>query len=537
MASSKDINDLLSILENIEIDYDNLEDFGDTQPDEKLEKKESEWKLEISPDLLTVTLHIKPTKDSTPITSEQLINEIKKQNIIYGIDWSACSLVDNINKETTITIAKGKPCVPSVNADIKTHFSDKYKELIPIEKEEKVNFKNRYKFTCVKPGDLLVEKTPPIYGKPGINVKCQVITPKPPKDIELIAGPGTKINDEKKQISSTINGRPLIHRFKDKVIIKVVPSLKYEGDVDMSTGNIQFSGDILISGSVKDGMTVKSQGQIVIGKIVSNANLQASEGVRICGNAISSYIDADSVFSSALLCKIIVKIQNQLKKIILTIKQVTQAASLRETNLFGPLYKILIDKKFEDLPQLVTVFYDIIQKIPQDIRPIGLLRFSKELVYSVKYPLTIKNINQLKDILGKVCQWGKNFKTQNCLSKKIGDVTLKYAQNTHIRASGDVVVFGDGCYNSSIQSGGSVHISGVFRGGKILAKENVFISEAGSEVGTRTDIYVQPESQITLSKVFNNTAVHFGKLTYKFDKSNKKIKIRRYNDRITITHY
>lgn len=536
MAPTKDLNDLLSILENLEIDYDNSENFSDKQPDEK-PKKESRWKLEISPDLFTVTLHIKPAEDSTPITSEQLINEIKKQNITYGIDWSACCLVDNIDKETKITVAKGKPCVPSVNADIKTHFSTKYRELIPIGKEEKVDFKNRYKFTCIKPGDLLVEKTPPIYGKPGINVKGQVVPPNPPKDIELIAGSGTKINDEKNQIFSTINGRPLINRIKDKVIVKVVPSLKYEGDVDMSTGNIQFSGDVLISGSVKDGMMVKSQGQIVIGKIVSNANLQASEGIKIYGNAISSYIAADLVFSSALLYKIIVKIQDQLKKIILIMKQVIRAASLKGTNLFGPLYKVLIDKKFEDLPQLVAVFYDIIQKIPQDVRPIGLLRFSKELVYSVKYPLTIKDIKQLEDILKKVCHWGKNFETQKCLSKKISNVILKYAQNTHIRASGDVVVFGDGCYNSSIQSGGSVHISGVFRGGKILAKKNVFVSEAGSEVGTRTDIYVRPESQITLSKVFNNTAVHFGKLTYKFSKSNEKIKIRRYNDRITITHY
>lgn len=531
MTSNLDLNDLLSILEGLEGDTNTIKT---STSDENSEKKQDKWKLDLSPDLLTATLHVRPTDSGTTITSRQLMDEIKKRHISYGIDWCACASVENIKKETEITVAQGTPCVPSVDADIKVFFSTQSRELISVGEEEKIDFKNRYKFTCVKPGELLAEKIPPIYGKPGINIKGEIISPKPPKDIELVAGSGTKINSKKNQIFSTIHGRPMIQQCKNKALIEVIPSLKHEGNVDMSTGNIQFTGDIIISGSVKDGMMVKSNGQIIVGQIVSNANLQASEGIKIYGNVISSYIAADSIFSSADMSKTIGKIQNKLEKLILLIKRIMNKASLKKTDLFGPLYKALIDKKFKDLPTIVTEFYQNVQQIPQNMSPLGLLDFSKELMHHVvNYPLTIKDMKQLEGLYKKVCNWQENFKT--CLNKK-SNIILKYAQNTQIQAPGDVIVFGDGCYNSSIQSGGNVNISGVFRGGKIKAQKNVFISEAGSQVGTRTDIYVQPNSQIVLAKVFYNTVVHFGKFVYKFEYSDKKVKIRLHKGELIVSH-
>lgn len=535
MTSSKNLDDLLSIIEDLDINNADLENpKKSSQQDTNTKKEQGGWYLEISPNQLTVTLHLKPENSST-ITTKQLIEELEKQNITYGIDWGACSSVENIKKETKIVIAQGTPCVPSINADVKIHFSTKSKEEIPIGENEKVDFKNRYKFTCARPGEVLAEKVPPTYGKPGTNVRGQIITPEPPRDIQLIAGSGAKINDDKNQIFSTIYGRPLVRRYKDMVCIDVAPLLKHDGDVDMATGNIQFYGDIIISGGVKDGLMVKSHGKIVVKGIVSNANLEAGDGVKVCSNVISSYIAANSVFSSVELYETIVKIRSNLEKLILAMKQILHVASLKKTSLFGPLFKALIDRKFKDLPTFVTSLYNNVRQIPQMLRPQGFLQFAEELMNSiVNYPLTIENMEQVEALLKKVYDWQN--KSETSLSHK-SHISIKYAQNSQIRASGDVLIFGDGCYNSSIKSGGDVNISGVFRGGKITAKNNVYIEEAGSQVGTRTDIYVGPNSQIVLDKVHSNTVVHFGKFTYKFVTIKEKVKVRQCKGRIILTHY
>ena len=64
-----------------------------------------------------------------------------------------------------------------------------------------------------------------------------------------------------------------------------------------------------------------------------------------------------------------------------------------------------------------------------------------------------------------------------------------YVQSTYVEASGDIIVFGPGCYQSHLYAGRAVHVQGrpgVVRGGVVYSRKEVIVNEAGSLAGTPT---------------------------------------------------
>jgi uncharacterized protein len=67
----------------------------------------------------------------------------------------------------------------------------------------------------------------------------------------------------------------------DKRNISVVPVVVVKGDVDFSTGNIDFNGSVQIKGSVLPGFAVKARGDIIVGNNVDDASLDATGDISV----------------------------------------------------------------------------------------------------------------------------------------------------------------------------------------------------------------------------------------------------------------
>jgi uncharacterized protein len=67
----------------------------------------------------------------------------------------------------------------------------------------------------------------------------------------------------------------------DKRTLSVVAVVVVKGDVDFSTGNIDFNGSVNIKGSVFPGFTVKARGDIIVGKNVDDAILDATGNINV----------------------------------------------------------------------------------------------------------------------------------------------------------------------------------------------------------------------------------------------------------------
>ena len=123
----------------------------------------------------------------------------------------------------------------------------------------------------------LVKRTPPTPGQAGFTVFGIELPTTPGQSIPFQVNDGTKIssNDENSLIS-TIEGIPRVH--KGSIAIDDVLTVK---NVDITFGNIDFQGNVVVTGDICEGMTVSSQGDITVAGCVNSATLYAKGNIKV----------------------------------------------------------------------------------------------------------------------------------------------------------------------------------------------------------------------------------------------------------------
>ena len=71
----------------------------------------------------------------------------------------------------------------------------------------------------------------------------------------------------------------------NKIIVD--PTIEIKGDVDLSTGNIDFNGSVLIKGSVQAGFAVRADGDVEIRGTISGGNVEA-KNIIVFGGILDS---------------------------------------------------------------------------------------------------------------------------------------------------------------------------------------------------------------------------------------------------------
>lgn len=131
----------------------------------------------------------------------------------------------------------------------------------------------------VKKGDLLVRKIPLIPGTDGMDIMGTPLISQPPKDIGLPKGKNTAADETGQCLYADIDGHVSI--IDGKVSITEVYTVS--GDVDYSSGNIDFIGSVVVNGNVNSGFRVYAGGDIEIKGSVSSAEVKARGSIMVQG--------------------------------------------------------------------------------------------------------------------------------------------------------------------------------------------------------------------------------------------------------------
>ena len=147
-----------------------------------------------------------------------------------------------------------------------------------------IDFRERNLTTVVKKDDFLGRLIPPRPGVSGKDVFGSDLIPPPALNIEVITD--SRIHPEPEDDGSISffaeMGGGIAREIKEKeskkspqrrIHIGIYPITTIEHDVDYSTGNIDFNGDVVIGGSVQAQFSVKTTGSISIGGYVESGAL------------------------------------------------------------------------------------------------------------------------------------------------------------------------------------------------------------------------------------------------------------------------
>lgn len=252
--------------------------------------------------------YIQLEKDAPVTATVYMIEQLLHKNgIIFGLveesvieEW----LYGNAEKGEKLLIAEGKPPVQPTQSEIHYYFPTDFKRPGRLNPDGSMDYKDRGDVPHVKAGVMLASKILPVSGKPGLDVKGMEIPVPKPADPSFSAGPGTRFNEEKTEIFSTIDGQPHLDIMG---VVSVNKEFKVKGDVGFETGNIEFDGNVVVPGTVKEGFKVKcvslTAKEVCGAEVDLSGDLNVSMGImdsnliNVKGNIQAKYIRNSTINS------------------------------------------------------------------------------------------------------------------------------------------------------------------------------------------------------------------------------------------------
>ncbi|WP_151735105.1 DUF342 domain-containing protein [Paenibacillus tengchongensis] len=219
-------------------------------------------------------------------TVEDLESFLISQDIRYGIQHDIVRRISTNPEEyffSRVPIAIGEPAVNGVDGQIRFTV-DLEEDRKPLEKADgKVDYKELVRLHNVLKGQLIAKSIPPRQGKNGMTVTGEKLPFKPGKAARFKVGKNVLVDTDETGLYAAIDG---LVTLTDKGKVNVFPVYEVNGDVDYSTGNIDFVGTVVIRGNVLTGFTVKSAGDIRVVGGVEGAELIAGGSIEVTGGII-----------------------------------------------------------------------------------------------------------------------------------------------------------------------------------------------------------------------------------------------------------
>ena len=232
-------------------------------------------------------LYLSPPAEGESYDQESILTLLQSSGVKVGISTSRISAMIKkgiYNHEQLI--AEGTPPEAGVDGYFEFFFdaTGAGKKHPLIRKDGTVDYTYVNLIECVQAGDKLAVYHPAVKEKPGMSVKGKPIPGKRAKELPPLRTTGCTFVPEEGAYYANIEGR--VEASKSKLSVTSVQ--EFRNDIDNVFGNINFNGDIIIHGSVSEGVTVKATRSVTIEGVFHGDALEAGEDIVVKGGILGS---------------------------------------------------------------------------------------------------------------------------------------------------------------------------------------------------------------------------------------------------------
>lgn len=232
-----------------------------------------------------VIIHKPKEGDAETFSLGTLYEAMDKCNIVYGLQRD--NITGNFGKapndipyDIPVIIAVGIEATPGVDGILnelmprtnKLHFDER--------PDGTIDFKNLHIVNNISKGTVICEITNPIQGTIGTSIYGRPIRPAPAKAQPIPRGEGVElvdIDDMHSQLIASIDGN-LVYRNSR---FCVESTFKIDGNVNNSVGNIVFTGNVIVSGDVCEGYSIKTDNNVTVYGIVEGASIYSGNEIHL----------------------------------------------------------------------------------------------------------------------------------------------------------------------------------------------------------------------------------------------------------------
>lgn len=219
------------------------------------------------------------------LSVEELLKLISQSGIAHGVDQTSIALFINLQAsgqpfDGFFNIAHGTFPHDGEDGSIEFHVlpsvnTARYDQSV----SGSIDFKQLNLIENCFAGQLIASVRPPGPGKPGKDIFGIELPAKPGNPLALRPGEGVTVSSSGVDFTSTIEGRVIC----EDGVISVTQNLEIAGDIDYSVGNVDFTGKVVVSGSVLDGFSVSGKLGVEVGADVGSAEIHSNGPVVIKG--------------------------------------------------------------------------------------------------------------------------------------------------------------------------------------------------------------------------------------------------------------
>ncbi len=207
-----------------------------------------------------------PVGQGEEVSRDMIYRALSAQGICFGLQTA---LLDRIAHDrdryfNLYLVAKGTHAFDGRNGNIIDAFPRVLQRTLEVNEFGQVDYTALNLICNVEEGQEICRLIRPTEGEPGRTVTDQEVPAKSGKAVPLPRGRNTEIAEDGDTLIASMPG----HVEFTGSAFQVKPVLDIDGDVDFSTGNLKFVGDINIKGDVISGFTVKAMGNIYVGGVV-----------------------------------------------------------------------------------------------------------------------------------------------------------------------------------------------------------------------------------------------------------------------------
>jgi len=225
----------------------------------------------ISEDKMQAFLECKAVDENEPLTKNNIISAFEERGVVYGMKDDAIeSFLQNIVYDTPVLLAEGTEVQDGTEGHVEY--------CVVVEKEYKpvilengnVDYKQRNLIHNIQKDAVIAIIHETVQGGEGTNVLGKLLMPTIVKATKLPKLKNAAVTPDGNKIVATCDGALTL----DENALSVTPHFEVN-NVDNTTGNIKFVGDLLVKGNVISGMVVEAGGKVEVLGAVEDAVIKA----------------------------------------------------------------------------------------------------------------------------------------------------------------------------------------------------------------------------------------------------------------------
>lgn len=236
-------------------------------------QEQEKVKLSVSRDqMLVYARFYAPSDQGQKMDEAEIKRDLASAGIQIGIQEEAIQqFIAKREYCKDILIAKGIPPVQGKDAKIRYFFNTNTNRKPKRNEDGTVNYHELEAINHVEAGQCLAQLEPEVEGSSGTNVYGEEIPARQVKSKKFSFSNNIEVSEDGTKLLSMVTGH--VSLVKEKVFVANI--YEVPADVDTSTGNISYDGNVLVKGNVKSGYRIDAKGDITVEGVVEGAELYA----------------------------------------------------------------------------------------------------------------------------------------------------------------------------------------------------------------------------------------------------------------------